>query len=88
VFRLAPKAGIQIPAGLTDAEKLKFVQEKLEAGHEGAVRSGRAWAFTWDTPWPITPAFYDPTRAHPWVAAPPGLGGTLILDLEPKRAAG
>lgn len=37
VFRLAPKAGIQIPAEVTDAEKLKLVQEKLEAGHLGAV---------------------------------------------------
>ncbi len=37
VFRLAPKAGIQIPAEVTDAEKLKLVQEKLEAGHSGAV---------------------------------------------------
>ena len=36
VFRLAPKAGIDIPVGITDAEKLKFVQEKLEAGHAGA----------------------------------------------------
>jgi predicted NBD/HSP70 family sugar kinase len=38
VFRLAPKAGIDIPANITDAEKLKFVQEKLEAGHEGAIK--------------------------------------------------
>ena len=38
VFRLAPKAGIEIPAGVTDAEKLKSVQEKLEAGHEGALK--------------------------------------------------
>jgi predicted NBD/HSP70 family sugar kinase len=38
VFRLAPRAGIEIPAGVTDADKLKFVQEKLEAGHEGAER--------------------------------------------------
>ncbi|HUG35207.1 MAG TPA: ROK family protein [Anaerolineales bacterium] len=38
VFRLAPKAGIEIPADLSDAEKLKFVQAKLEAGHEGAVK--------------------------------------------------
>jgi len=38
VFRLAPKAGIEIPSAVTDAEKLKFVQEKLEAGHEGAVK--------------------------------------------------
>jgi predicted NBD/HSP70 family sugar kinase len=38
VFRLAPKAGIQLPADVTDAEKLKFVQDKLEAGHEGALK--------------------------------------------------
>jgi len=38
VFRLAPKAGIAIPPDLTDADKLKFVQEKLEKGEEGAVR--------------------------------------------------
>jgi predicted NBD/HSP70 family sugar kinase len=38
VFRLAPKAGIEIPSDVTDAEKLKFVQEKLEAGHEGALQ--------------------------------------------------
>ena len=37
VFRLAPKAGIQIPADITDADKLKFVQEKLETGHPGAI---------------------------------------------------
>ncbi len=37
-FRLAPKAGIEIPAAVTDAEKLKFVQQKLEAGHPGAQR--------------------------------------------------
>ena len=36
VFRLAPAAEIEIPEGITDAAKLKFVQEKLEAGHEGA----------------------------------------------------
>jgi predicted NBD/HSP70 family sugar kinase len=37
VFRLAPKAGIEIPTGITDAEKLKFVQQKLEAGEQGAL---------------------------------------------------
>jgi predicted NBD/HSP70 family sugar kinase len=36
VFRLAPQAGIDLPGGVTDAEKLKFIQQKLEAGHEGA----------------------------------------------------
>jgi predicted NBD/HSP70 family sugar kinase len=38
VFRLAPRAGIEIPANVTDAEKLKFVQNKLEDGHPGAQK--------------------------------------------------
>lgn len=38
VFRLATKAGIEIPADVTDAEKLKFVQQKLEAGDPGAQK--------------------------------------------------
>ncbi len=37
VFRLAPAAGIAIPEGLTDADRLAYVQEKLQAGHAGAV---------------------------------------------------
>lgn len=36
VFRLAPDAGIFVPGDLSDAEKLKFIQEKLESGDEGA----------------------------------------------------
>lgn len=36
VFRLAPAAGIEIPTDVTDAARLKFVQEQLEAGHAGA----------------------------------------------------
>lgn len=36
VFRLAPRAGIDLPTGVTDAERLKHVQGYLEAGHEGA----------------------------------------------------
>lgn len=38
VFRLAPRVQIQIPADITKAEKLEFVQEKLEAGDEGAAK--------------------------------------------------
>jgi predicted NBD/HSP70 family sugar kinase len=38
VFRLAPKAGINLPAGVPDAEKLVYVQELLAAGHEGAKK--------------------------------------------------
>ena len=36
VFRLAARAGIEIPAGLLDVERLAFVQERLEAGEAGA----------------------------------------------------
>lgn len=35
-FRLAPKAGLTVPQDITDAEKLKFIQGCLEAGHPGA----------------------------------------------------
>jgi predicted NBD/HSP70 family sugar kinase len=36
VFRLASRVGINLPGDITDAAKLKLVQEKLEAGHAGA----------------------------------------------------
>lgn len=35
-FRLANKAGINLPEGVTDAEKLKHIQAALEEGHAGA----------------------------------------------------
>jgi hypothetical protein len=37
VFRLAPKVGIDLPAGATKADMLKHVQGYLEAGHAGAT---------------------------------------------------
>jgi predicted NBD/HSP70 family sugar kinase len=37
VFRLAGKAGIQIPQNITDAEKLKFVKDKLDKSDKGAI---------------------------------------------------
>jgi hypothetical protein len=36
VFRLAPKVGIEVAEEVTPAEKLKFVQKELEAGHPRA----------------------------------------------------
>ena len=42
VFRLAPRAGIAVPQGVTDADKLKAVQAELEAGHEGAINIWRS----------------------------------------------
>jgi predicted NBD/HSP70 family sugar kinase len=37
VFRLAPRAGIEIPRDVLPAEKLAFVQERLEAGDRAAA---------------------------------------------------
>lgn len=37
VFRLAPKAGIDLPTEGTDVEKLKFAQKKLEEGEASAA---------------------------------------------------
>jgi len=36
VFRLAQRAGIQIPQDVTDAERLRYIQDKLEDNHSGA----------------------------------------------------
>jgi predicted NBD/HSP70 family sugar kinase len=38
VFRLAPRAGIEIPEDVPKAEQLQYVQKMLEAGHEGAEK--------------------------------------------------
>ena len=38
VFRLASAAGLAIPPGLTPARRLEYVQARLEAGQEAAVR--------------------------------------------------
>jgi predicted NBD/HSP70 family sugar kinase len=80
VFRLAPKARIEVPAGLTNAEKLKSVQQKLEAGHEGAtgiwqsmgVYLGYAIAHYAD--------FYDLKHALILGRCTSGRGGSFIVD--------
>ena len=38
VFRLAPRVGIELPPDVTQAARLKAVQERLEEGHHGAVQ--------------------------------------------------
>ena len=37
VIKLAPRAGIELDAALTPAEKLKVVQNLAQEGHEGAL---------------------------------------------------
>ncbi len=45
VFRLAPKVGIELPTDITDAERLKIVQAKLEAGEAGATDIWRSMGY-------------------------------------------
>jgi predicted NBD/HSP70 family sugar kinase len=80
VFRLAPAAGIEIPDDPVLAHKLKFVQGKLEEGHEGArkiwetmgVYLGYAVAHYAD--------FYDVKHILILGRCTSGRGGPLILD--------
>jgi predicted NBD/HSP70 family sugar kinase len=80
VFRLAPKAGIQIPEGITDAEKLKFVQEKLEAGHAGARKIWESMGIFLGYALPHYADFYDVKHVLILGRCTSGSGGTIILD--------
>lgn len=80
VFRLAPKAGIQIPPGLTDADKLKFVQDKLEAGHEGALKIWESMGIYLGHALAHYAAFYDIQHVLILGRCTSGSGGNLILD--------
>ncbi len=80
VFRLAPRAGIELPRDVTDAQKLQFVQGKLESGHAGAeqiwhsigVYMGYAIAHYAD--------FYDLKNILFLGRCTSGKGGSIILD--------
>jgi predicted NBD/HSP70 family sugar kinase len=80
VFRLAPRVGIQIPGNLPDAEKLKFVQEKLDAGHNGAVNIWRSIGIYLGYALAHYADFYDMKHVLILGRCTSGLGGTLILD--------
>jgi len=80
VFRLAPKAGIQIPADITDAEKLKFVQEKLEAGHAGATQIWQSMGVYLGYGLAHYADFYDIKYVLILGRCTSGRGGDLLLD--------
>lgn len=79
VFRLAPKAGISIPEGLRDAERLAFVQEKLAAGHEGAVNIWQSMGIYLGYAIAHYASFYDLKHVLVLGRCTSGVGGTLIL---------
>lgn len=80
VFRLAPQVGIHIPEHLPNTEKLKYVQDMLSAGHEGAVKIwltmgvylGYAIAHYAD--------YYDLRNAIILGRCTSGEGGRILLD--------
>ena len=80
VFRLAPQAGISIPAGLVDAEKLLYVQEMLEAGHEGAARIWESMGVYLGYALAHYARFYDIKHVLILGRCTSGLGGTLLLE--------
>jgi len=80
VFRLAPRAGIDIPAELTDAEKLKFVQEKLEAGHAGANKIWQNMGIYLGYGLAHYADFYDARHVLILGRCTSGRGGDLILE--------
>jgi len=80
VFRLAPLAGIELPHDVTDAEKLKFVQEKLQAGHSGAQRIWQTMGVYLGYGLAHYADFYDIKHVLILGRCTSGLGGDLLLD--------
>jgi predicted NBD/HSP70 family sugar kinase len=80
VFRLAPRAGIQVPTAITDAEKLKFVQDKLEAGHAGAVQIWQTMGIYLGYALAHYAAFYEIKHVLILGRCTSGRGGQLILE--------
>jgi len=79
VFRLAPKVGINIPEELTDAEKLKFVQEKLEAGEAGVAKIWQSIGYYLGYTIAHYADFYELKQVLILGRVTSGRGGPLIL---------
>jgi predicted NBD/HSP70 family sugar kinase len=80
VFRLAPHAGIDIPQHVTDAEKLKSVQAKLEAGHAGAAKIWQSMGIYLGYTLAHYADFYALKHVLILGRCTSGSGGPIILD--------
>lgn len=82
VFRLAPKAGIDLPdsENVTDAERLKHVQAFLENGHEGAAHIWRSIGVYMGYTLAHYADFYDINHVLVLGRCTSGRGGDLIVD--------
>lgn len=80
VFRLAPRADITVLTGVTDAERLKAVQEKLEAGDEGALKIWQTIGIYLGYALAHYADFYALKHVLILGRVTSGRGGTVILD--------
>lgn len=80
VFRLAHKAGIELPSDLTDAEKLVFVQKQLEAGQEGALKIWQSMGTYLGYGLAHYADFYDIKHVLILGRCTSGRGGDLLLE--------
>ncbi len=80
VFRLAPKAGVGLPSGVTDAEKLKAAQKALESGHEGAADIWRTIGCYLGYSVAHYADFYDAKHVLILGRCTSGRGGELIIE--------
>ncbi len=80
VFRLASKAGIELPSNLTDAEKLAFVQKHLEADHAGALKIWQSMGTYLGYGLAHYADFYDIKHVLILGRCTSGRGGDLLLD--------
>ena len=84
VFRLAARAGIHIPSKISDAEKLLFVQDKLEAGLEAAKQIWQSMGVYLGYALAHYADFYDMKHVLILGRCTSGQGGNLILDYVQK----
>lgn len=80
VFRLAGRAGITIPDNITNAEKLKVAQEKLESGHAGARQIWESIGIYMGYGIAHYARFYDLNHVLILGRVTSGSGGQIILD--------
>jgi predicted NBD/HSP70 family sugar kinase len=79
VFRLAPRAGIEVPAGVTNAEKLQSVQRELESGHEGAIKIWETMGIYMGYALAHYASFYELKHVLVLGRCTSGTGGPLIV---------
>ncbi len=80
VFRLAPDAGIDIPAALPDADKLKYVQAMLEDGHAGAMKIWQTMGVYLGYGIALYADYYDLKHVLILGRCTSGRGGDLLLE--------